>query len=126
MNLVDSSAWLEYLADGPNASQYAKALQDTTKLVVPVICLYEVFKVVLRESGEHDALQVAATMQKGKMVEVSPRLALAAARLSLQEKLPMADSMILAIAQDFKATLWTRDAHFSRIPEVRYFPAQKK
>jgi predicted nucleic acid-binding protein len=126
VNLVDSSAWLEYLADGPNASHYAKPLQDSAKLVVPVICLYEVFKVVLRETGEHEALQVAASMQKGKMVEVSPRLALAAARLSLQEKLPMAESMILAIAHDFKATLWTQDAHFSRIPEVRYFPAQKK
>jgi predicted nucleic acid-binding protein len=122
MNVVDSSGWLEYFADGPNASHFAPALADVEKLVVPTVSIYEVFKVLLREKGEGAALQGTAAMQRAIVVDISARLALHAASLSLRHSLPMADSMILATAQSYKAVVWTQDIDFKKIPGVKYFP----
>lgn len=122
MNLVDSSAWLEFFADGPNAEVFVAPLKDRDKLVVPSITIYEVFKVVCRQRGEDAALQAAALMQQGMVVELSPSLAMVAAKTSLESSLPMADSIILATARLHQATLWTQDQHFSNIPGVRYAP----
>jgi predicted nucleic acid-binding protein len=120
MNLVDSSAWLEYFADGPNADFFAAAIEDTGKLVVPTVCLLEVFKRVLQQRGESDALSVATQMQQGRVVELDASLALGAARLSFDLKLPLADSVILATARAHKATLWTQDADFEGLAGVKY------
>ena len=125
MNVVDSSAWLEYFADGPNAGQFALPLADRASLVVPTITIYEVFKVVCRQRGEDAALQAAALMQQGTQVELSPSLAMVAARTSLELGLPMADSIILATARQYGAVLWTQDEHFNSIPGVRYFPGKQ-
>ncbi len=122
MNVVDSSGWLEYLADGPNADFFAEPITATMELVVPTVSLYEVFKRVMQQRGEADALQVVALMQQGTVVELSASLALSAARLSLTEKIPMADSIILATARAYKATLWSQDADFQNIPGVKYIP----
>lgn len=120
MNVVDSSAWLEFFADGPNAEVFAAPLRNRQELVVPSITVYEVFKVVCRQRGEDAALQAAALMQQGMVVELSPSLAMVAAKTSLELSLPMADSIILATARLHKATLWTQDEHFSNIPSVRF------
>ncbi len=117
-NVVDSSAWLEYLAGSPKASQFAAAIEDVGNLVGPVITIYEVFKKVLRERGEGDALQVASLMQSGEVVDLDLPLAMDAAHL----KLPFADSIIYATAMSRGATLWTQDDHFKDLPGVRYFP----
>lgn len=122
MNLVDSSGWLAYFADEPNAQQFLSPLNDPESLVVPTVTLYEVFKVVLRESGENHALQAVAAMRRGTVVSLTSDLAIAASRLSLEHHLPMADSIILATAQAFGATLWTQDADFRDLDKVRYFP----
>ena len=122
MNIVDSSGWLAYFADEPNAKHFLPPLSDSALLVVPVITIYEVFKVILRESSENDALQAVVAMQKGKVVDLSTALAIAASRLSLEHRLPMADSIILATAQEFKATIWTQDSDFKNIASVKYFP----
>lgn len=122
MNVIDSSAWLEFLADGPNADEFAVPLGDRAKLVVPSITIYEVFRVVLRQRGEDAALQAAALMQQGTVVELSPSLAMIAAKTSVELALPMADSIILATARFHQATLWTQDQHFDGVPGVRYFP----
>ena len=122
MNIVDSSGWLAFFADEPNAKHFLLPLKDTASLVVPVVTIYEVFKVVLRESSENEALQVAVAMQKGKVIDLTANLAIDASKLSLQHGLPMADSIILAIAQVFKATIWTQDSDFKNISGVNYFP----
>lgn len=121
MNVVDTSGWLAYFAGEPNARHFSAALQAPQELVVPTVTLYEVFKVVLRESGENAALQAVAAMQKGTVVDLTPKLALAAGTLSLRHSLPMADAIILATAQAFEATLWTQDAHFKGIEGVKRF-----
>jgi predicted nucleic acid-binding protein len=121
MNMVDSSGWLEYFTNGPNAERFFPPLKDTASLMVPVVSIYEVFKVVLRESGENAALQAAMAMQKATVAEMTPQLAMAAAKISLELSLPMADSMILATARHHHATIWTQDAHFRTIPGVKYF-----
>jgi predicted nucleic acid-binding protein len=121
VNLLDSSGWLEYFADGPNAEHFAEPLERLDELVVPTICLYEVFKVALREAGEAKALQVAAMMRRGKVVAISEELAVRAAKISHEQKLPLADSIILATAQVYEAVIWTQDAHFKGKPLVKYF-----
>lgn len=125
MNVVDSSGWLEYFADGPNAQCFLPPLKDTESLVVPVVVIYEVFKVVLRERSETEALQAAAAMQKATVSDLTTTLALSASKLSLQHTLPMADSMILATAQLYNATIWTQDVDFKNIAGVKYFPKKK-
>jgi predicted nucleic acid-binding protein len=122
MNIVDSSGWLAYFADEPNAKHFLPPLSDSDLLVVPVITIYEVFKVILRESSENEALQAVVAMQKGKVVDLSTPLAIAASRLSLEHQLPMADSIILSTAQEFKAIIWTQDSDFKNISKVKYFP----
>jgi predicted nucleic acid-binding protein len=116
-NVVDSSGWLEYFIDSKRAPLFAPAIEDTTNLLVPVIVLYEVFKKVLRERGEDDALEIASVMQAGTLVDLDIGLVMSAARFSL----PLADSLIYATAQQFQATLWTQDEHFEHLPGVRYF-----
>jgi predicted nucleic acid-binding protein len=122
MNIVDSSGWLAYFADEPNAKHFLTPLSDSTSLVVPTVTIYEVFKVVLRESGENNALQAAAAMQKGIVVALTVSLAIAASKLSIEHALPMADSLILATAQEFNAILWTQDSDLKNINNVKYFP----
>lgn len=120
MNVVDSSGWLEYLADGPNADFFANPILTTADLLVPTLSRYEVFKRVLQQRGEDDALQAAALMQQGTIIELGGSLALSAARISLNEKIPMADSIMLATARAYGATLWSQDSDFANIPDVRY------
>lgn len=122
MNVVDSSGWLEYLADAPNADFFAAAIEDTERLVVPTMSILEVFKWVLRERGEGPALQAAALMQQGHVVELDVALATHAAKLGIELKLPLADSVMLATARAYGATLWTQDADFENVPGVRYRP----
>jgi predicted nucleic acid-binding protein len=122
MNIVDSSGWLAYFADEPNAEHFLTPLNDSTSLVVPTVTIYEVFKVILRESNENDALQAVAAMRKGTVVDLTAPLAIAASKLSVEHNLPMADSIILATAKEFNAKLWTQDSDFINISGVKYFP----
>ncbi len=124
MNVVDSSGWLEYFADGPNADFFAPAIEATSELLVPVISVYEVFKRVLQQRSESEALQAVAVMLRGHVREFDIPLALTAVRVSLEYRLPMADSIILATARVHDATLWTQDEHFEHIPSVQYIPKQ--
>lgn len=112
MNVVDSSAWLEYFADGPNAEIFSPAIEDVESLVVPSICLFEVSKCVLQQRDENAALEVVAAMRQGRVVDLDADLAFAASRLSLRAKLPLADSIVYATAQRLDAVLWTQDADF--------------
>ncbi|MCD6153817.1 MAG: type II toxin-antitoxin system VapC family toxin [Syntrophobacterales bacterium] len=121
MNIVDSSGWLAYFADEPNAKHFLAPLTDTDSLVVPTVTIYEVFKVVLRESSENEALQAAVAMRKGRVVDLTDSMAIAASKISLEHKVPMADSIILATAKEFEATIWTQDSHFKDIDDVKYF-----
>lgn len=121
MNLVDSSGWLEYFTDGKHAQIFSSPLNDTDHLLVPTICLYEVYKVVLRERGKNAALQTVAVMQQGVMIELTSDIAIQAAENSMDYKLPMADSIIFTIAQMHNAVLWTLDNDFENLENVKYF-----
>ncbi|MFT3760389.1 type II toxin-antitoxin system VapC family toxin [Thauera sp.] len=120
MNVVDSSAWLEYFADGPNADEFAPAIEAPHELLVPAITLFEVFKRVAQQRDEGAALQCVAVMQQGRIVELDAALALRAAALGLRHKLPLADSIIYATAQAGSATVWTQDADFEGLPGVQF------
>ena len=118
--VVDSSGWIEGFTDGPQADHFLALMADAGSLVVPAITIYEVFKWVLREHGEAQAVQAAAAMQTGQVVDLDSRLALAAAQLSHALSLPMADSIILATARDRQARLHTMDSDFRGIADVEW------
>lgn len=120
MNVVDSSAWIEYFVGGENSEEFAPAIEATEDLVVPSLCLYEVFKRTSQLRGEGSALEAVAVMLAGDVVDLSASLALEAAKISLGEDLPMADAVILATSRRAGATLWTQDAHFASITGVEY------
>jgi predicted nucleic acid-binding protein len=120
MNVVDSSGWLEYFAGGPNADFFAPAVESVSELIVPTLNLYEVFKRVLQQRGEGDALQAVAVMVQGTVVDLDMDVALNAAKLSIDLKLPMADSVMLATSRRHGAILWTQDAHLNGVQGVQY------
>lgn len=121
MNVVDSSAWLAYFADEPNAQHFASAIEAPDTLIVPSITLLEVFKKVAQQRGEGVALQYVAVMQQGRVVALDASLALLAATLGVRHKLPLADSIIYATAQQGNALVWTQDADFEGLEGIRYF-----
>lgn len=120
MNVVDSSGWIEYLTGGKNARFFDAPISDSGNLIIPTICLYEVFKRVLLIYGEEKALESIASMWVGNSVELTSKIALEAAHISIEFKLAMADSIIMATAQAQDATLWTQDEHFKDIEGVKY------
>ncbi|MFH1646035.1 MAG: type II toxin-antitoxin system VapC family toxin [Candidatus Omnitrophota bacterium] len=126
MNIVDSCGWLEYFADGPNAKFFAPAIEDKKRLLVPAICIYEVFKRVYQQKGEDLALEAAALMHQGRILDVDETSALFAAKCSLDYKLPMADSIILAMGHINKAVVWTQDIDFKGIDGVKFVVKKKR
>jgi predicted nucleic acid-binding protein len=122
MNVVDSSAWLEYFGNDENAPEFAAVIEAPESLVVPTLTVYEVFKRMCQIKDEAAALSAAAVMAQGRMVGLTASLALEAARLSLETGLATADSIVLATARSEDATLWTQDAHLSGLPQVEYRP----
>jgi predicted nucleic acid-binding protein len=121
MNVVDSSAWLEYFADGPNAAVFAKPIETTRSLLVPSLSLFEVFKRVSQQRSEDEALRAIAVMEQGRIVDLDRATALEAARLSIHHGIAMADSVMLATALRNRATLWTQDSDFDGLPGARYY-----
>ncbi len=112
MNLVDSSAWLEYFADGKNAKVFAPVISETSTLIVSSINLFEVYKRVLSQRDEHSALQAVGIMQQATVIPVNASISLHAAQLSVDHKIPMADSIIYATALAYQAVVWTQDSDF--------------
>lgn len=124
MNLVDTSGWIEYFFGGPNAGFFSPPIEATGDLIVPMICLYEVFKKINAAGTQAEALQAVAQMKQGRVVPLAEDVALGAALISLKHKLPMADSMILATARAFDAVLWTQDDHFNGLAGARFRAAR--
>jgi len=124
MNVVDSSAWLEYFGDGPNATDFAKAIEKTDDLIVPALTLFEVFKRTHQIADETTALDAVAVMMQGRVADLTSSLAIDAARTSLETGLAMADAVILATARAEDAVLWTQDSHFDGLERVEFRPKQ--
>ena len=120
MNVVDSSGWIEYLSGGANADFFRGLIEDTESLLVPTLCLFEVYRHLLRHLGREEALRVIAAMRRGAIIELDDQLALEAAEVSVAGKLPLADSIILATARARGATLWTQDADFEGLDGVSF------
>lgn len=120
MNVVDSCGWLEYFANAPNADFFAPAIEATDGLVVPSLTIFEVFKRILQQRNEADALRAIGAMRQGRGIDLNDSLALSAAHLSVDLKLPLADSIIFATARRHGALLWTQDVHFEGMEGVRY------
>jgi PIN domain. len=122
LNLVDSSGWIEYFIDGKNADRFAAAIEDTERLIVSTLNIYEVFKKVIAERDENTALEAVAMMQQAKVIEVTSSIAMQAAKLSYIFKIPLADSIICITARENNAVIWTQDVDFKDMEGVEYFP----
>ncbi len=120
MNVVDSSGWLEYFGKGPNGEFFTPAIEASDHLVVPTISMYEVYRRIVLQRDEEEALSAIGWMTAGLVADLTQEIALIAADLSMEHKLPMADSIILATARANNATLWTQDEHFKDLPDVKY------
>ncbi len=120
MNIVDSTGWLEYFADGRNADFFAAAVEDVERLLVPSICVLEVCGRVLEQAGENEALQAIALMRQGRLVDLDTSLAVNAARLGEELGLSLLDSVVLATARLHGATVWTQGADLGRLDGVRF------
>jgi len=120
MNVVDSCGWLEFFADGENSGFFEKIIEDKIELLVPTISIYEVFKKIIIERDENEALLAIATMMQGRVIDLDLNISINAARLSMKYQIPMADSIMLATAKMHEAVLWTQDAHFEKIEDVKY------
>lgn len=125
-NLVDSSGWIEYFTESPNAGFFAPAIEDVDSSLVASLCFLEVFKWILREKGERAALKAVARMQEGQIVDLDANLAIRAAKLGTEFRLPLADSVILGTARAHDAVLWTQDSDFENVPDVRYIPKRRE
>lgn len=120
MNVVDSSGWIEFFVDGPNARFFAKPIEDVDSLLVPSVTILEVYRYVLRQRGRGPALQAAAAMRQGTVVDLDESLAIEAAELGASNGLPLADSIIYASTVVNDARLWTQDADFEGLDSVEY------
>ena len=121
MNIIDSSLWLEYFADTEAGNVISETIENTSELLVPTITIYEVFKKLLFERNEDDAIFAIAHMRQGKIIELTDELSLFAAKIGKDYKLPLADSIIYATNINFNCTLWTQDKHFMNLESVNYF-----
>ncbi|MDR1095870.1 MAG: type II toxin-antitoxin system VapC family toxin [Spirochaetaceae bacterium] len=121
MNIIDSSFWLEYFAGTDSGNIVSETVEDTNSLIIPAITLYEVFKKLLLETTEDDALFCIAHMKQGNIINLNDELSLFASKLSIEFKLPMADSIIYATNLKYHCVLWTQDRHFSGLNFVHYF-----
>lgn len=121
MNVLDSSGWIEFLSGGVLAATFLPIVEDKQRLIVPSIVLYEVQKWTLLEKGEFGVRTAMGLLLKGSVILLDPILAGDAARISITHKLAMADAIIYATALAHAAEVWTTDAHFKDLPNVRYF-----
>jgi predicted nucleic acid-binding protein len=121
MNIIDSSLWLEYFADTEAGDNISEIIENTDELLVPTITIYEVFKKLLLERNEDDAIFAIAHMRQGKIIELNDELSLLAAKIGKDYKLPMADSIIYATNVMYNCILWTQDKHFINLKSVNYF-----
>lgn len=124
-DILDSSAWLECLEDGPNTIHFGPILLKLPDLIVPSIVLTEVRKVTLKQRTAAKADEVTQSMRSGIVIPIDEAIAIAAADLFIKHKLPFADSLIYAVTLAHNATLWTQDDDFEGLPNVRYFPKIK-
>lgn len=125
MNVVDSSAWLSYFAGDKNSEIFAIAIENIDELLVPSITITEIFKSILRQRGEEAALAAIAHIEQANVISLDSGLAIDAATFGVMHKLPLADSIIFATANKYKATLWTQDIDFKGLPNVEYYSKSK-
>lgn len=121
MRLIDTSVWIEWLVGGPLARSLTKEFPDRAECIVPTIVQLELAKWLQREAGEDQADRVIAYTLKCVVVPLDTPIALLAAELHRQYKLATADAIVYATAQTRGAELLTCDAHFAKLPAVRYF-----
>jgi toxin FitB len=120
MNVVDSSGWIEYFFDSPRADLFATAIENVTKLLVPVVSIFEVHKVLSRKLPAGAVQSCLDVMRQGRVLDLTDRRAVAAADIATKHKLAMADAVIYSMAREFDGTLWTQDVDYEGLVGVKF------
>ena len=123
--LVDSSGWIEYFLNGPNAERYSGVIKKLQDIVTPSIVIYEVYKIIKREINQELALSAVEILQKTHVVDLTLESACEAADISLDSNLSMGDAIIYAISRKYNVPLYTSDADFKKLPKVEYIPTEE-
>jgi predicted nucleic acid-binding protein len=116
--LVDSSGWLEYITADAKADAFAPYLEGSRQILVPTIVLYEVYKRLTQMRGKNEAERFASHALRQSVIGLDEDLAFSAAKISLLNRLAMADAIIYATALAHHAELVTSDQAFSGLPGV--------
>ncbi len=116
MILIDSSAWIEYFTSDSPHPKVSQGLKELSAVITPTVVLYEVYKKLKKTLSEQHADEAAAQMMKTRIVPLSDSVALAAAEVSLEHSLAMADSIVYATALEFGCKIVTLDNDFRKLP----------
>lgn len=118
MILVDSSGWIEYLAERPKADQFARYIEGSPPLLSSTIQIYEIYKVIKRDLSEDRAIAAVSALRATTIEPLTETLALEAADIALELGLAMADAIIFATASQHEAEIVTGDSDFDGLPGV--------
>ena len=121
MIVLDSSAWLEFFGEGKFAKEVTTLLRRPDDVLTPTIAVYEVYKWMKRQRSDEFAEGAVVSMKKTRIVDLTESLAILAAELSVEHRLPMADAFMLATARAHDADLVTTDSDFAGIARVTVF-----
>jgi len=120
MRLVDTSAWIEFLIGSLTGQKVAAELPDRTQWLVPTIVQLELVKWLSREVGEEAADDALAFTQTCLVFPLDTAIAVAAAGIGAEIKLPTADAIVYATARAHDADILTCDRHFDGLDGVVY------
>ena len=126
MTVIDTSGWLEYLADGALAAQYEKYLAKPETIITPSITLSEVYKKVKKAKGAEVALAVVAQIEKTTVIAMDEEIAIMAADLALDHSLALPQAIAYATALREEAQLLTADPHLKGLQQVTFLEKKPK
>ena len=126
MTVIDTSGWLEYLADGPLAAQYEKYLAKPEAIITPSIAVTEVYKKVKKTKGAEVAMAVVAQMEKTRIIALDEEIALLAGDLALAHSLALPQAIAYATALTEEAQLLTANPHLKSLEQITFLQEKPK
>lgn len=122
MRLVDTSAWIEWLVEGPAYLALSTTMPSIENWLLPTIVQLEITKWVIRQRNPEKSIKVSSFAHNCIIAPLDSKIALFAAELCTKHKLATADAIIYATALGYGADLLTCDAHFEGLDGVIYIP----
>ena len=120
MNVLDSSAWIEFFLGSRAGETYLPVVVELTSLIVPTVAILEVHRYLSRTVSPTVRDEHLNAMRRAQVVDLTDARAIAASDVAQIHKLAMADAIMYSIAREFKATFWTQDVDYKGLTGVKY------